>query len=235
MKLPYQIILSVMLLTSGHIAHSKNIITFFLRPYPTAKPADPQKLNAMLHYPGTLARKAFKALLQTGTWQGVLATYMGYIAPSAYDGQILFPRMHQKPSVKLLITQMIEPVMMLGATVHHFVTLKTIPSKLYTITRKQDSDTGIFYWDTQEEQLPENRKISLDTIVLFAKPKNIKVPTGVTETTDSPMLVLPDVYATKTLNSTVSALRVLKIRNFFAPVTFAYKKQSDTEYAKQLK
>ncbi len=222
------------MLSACQLLNGENIITFFIRPYHTSDEITHEDFTEALQEPGKLARTLLKSLVEVGHFQGVLASYYGYITASDYTGQITFPRKKVHPELNLLITQMVEPVMWLGATVHHLEILSSMPAQMYRISRQQDPETQIFYWDTQPKELPENRRITLDTIILFAKPDNIIVPVGITLTDDSPMLVLPDIYATRELNTAVEALRVLKIRHFFGPVRFNYSQQNDKDYAKQL-
>jgi hypothetical protein len=226
--------LFILVLCASHHLHGENIITFFIRPYHTTDDITHEEFREVLQEPGKLARQLLKTLVEVGHFQGVIASYMGYITVSDFSGQIIFPRMHQAPELNLLITPMVEPVMMLGATVHHLALLNALPAQMYRISRKQDAETEIYYWDIQLVELPASKRIALDTIILFTKPDNIIVPTGITITDDSPMLKLPDMYATKELNVAMEALRVLKIRHFFGPVQFNYIKQTDLDYAKQL-
>lgn len=226
--------LLIVLMLASSVLKSENIITFFIRPYHTPAEISRDDFTESLQRTGKLAELILKRLVEVGTYQGVIASYMGYITVSDFAGQITFPRLHQEPSFKLLITPMIEPIMMIGATVHHLELISSLPAAMYSITRKEYQNYGIFYWDVQEVPLPENKRISLDTIILFAKPDTIVVPVGITETTDSSMLLLPDLYATQELNVTVEALRTLKIRHFFGPVLFNSTKQNDVDYAQQL-
>lgn len=229
----HKALLMAMLSTCGLI-YGENIITFFIRPYHTLDDVTHEEFIDALQEPGKLARTLLKSLVEVGHFQGVLASYMGYITTSDYTGQVTFPRLHPAPELNLLVTQMVEPVMMLGATVYALERISSLPAQMYRISRKQDPETKLYYWDTQSKELPESRLIYLDTIILFAKPDNIIVPEGITLTDDSPMLVLPDIYAKRELNTAVEALRVLKIRHFFGPVRFNYSQQNDKDYAKQL-
>jgi hypothetical protein len=141
--------------------------------------------------------------------------------------------MQQKEDLTLIITERIEPVLMLGNTIHHW-TLLSIPTAIYSVARKQDTRTKLFYWDVKPANKPENNIIPLTSIVLFAKPKNIIVPTGITITNDSQQLILPTLYATKNINDIAPALSVLKVRQFFGPISVINKKENDTYYSTQI-
>jgi len=211
----------------------KNMISLFVRPFPRKKEVTFEKLLAKTQMHGKISYKILKETLRKHTHSGVLASYFGYVTPSNFNGQIVFPRKHQKDLVKLLITPMVTPIMMIGATVHHWESLPSLPARLYVVERKQDEATQEYYWNAQEEQIPENKHISIETIVLFADPKNILVPTGVTLTAKSPHLILPDIYVRKNTNIAVEALRVLKIKHFFMPVLSSTKKQNEIYYSRQ--
>ncbi len=211
----------------------KNMISLFIRPFPGKKEVTFEKLLKKTQILGKVSYKILKKALSKHTYEGILATYYGYVIPSNFNGHIIFLRKHQANAVEIIITQMIEPVMMIDATVHHLEVLSTIPARRYSLVRKLDEGTKTYYWDVKEEKIPKNKRISLKTIVLFANPKKILIPTGITLTTKSPHLLLPDIYARKHLNPAINALRLLKIKHFFMPVLSETKKQNDTYYSKQ--
>lgn len=226
--------LLALILCMSQLTLPDNIITFFIRPYPTGDTMTEVEFKHIIQSPGKLARELLRSMVEVGHYQGVIASYMGYITVSDFSGQITFPRLHQLPTIRLLVTPMVEPVMMLGATVHHLELLSSLPAQMYLIDRRQDPETELFYWNVEPTESPQNKRIPLDTIILFTKPSNIKVPSGITLTDNSNMLVLPDIYATQELNVPIEALRVLKIRNFFGPVQFNTKEQTPVDIVKQL-
>lgn len=216
-----------------------NLVSFFIRPYPTeqAKPLDQTQANKLLNdirTPGKINKKILKHdYLRNSTFNGVFATYWGYLKLPDYTGLVTFVRKHQKPAFSLLITPEIKPIMMLENTVHHWELKPNIPAALYRIERKQDPETKSYFWDVTSADLPENNAIPLDTILLFAKPKNMFVPTGITLTNKNPQLLLPDIYAKKTLNIVARALYVLTIKHFFSSLPIVFKKESPTYYSQQ--
>ena len=207
-------------------------IILTIKPYPIPKKERTlEQLQRILKTPGTYNKKILESFLKKGTYEGIFSTYMGYISISDFYGQIMFPRKHTDSSIFVLITPLIEPIMMIDLTVHHFETFDAAPKALYKITRKKDEHTNLFYWDVSSVPIPANKRISLDTIVLFAKPKNIIIPEGITITQDTPQMILPPIYARKEINSTLNALRVLKIKQFFSPFHTYQKRESDTYYS----
>jgi hypothetical protein len=209
-----------------------HVITFFIQEAPFKSDDAIQKFKQLVATPGKIASKIANSIV-TFAHQGIFATYGGYLVVSDYNGQITFPRMQQKEQLTLIITEKIEPVFMLGNTIHHW-TLPNIPASLYSIERKEDPQLKLFYWNVQETKEPDNKIIPITSIVIFAKPKNIIVPQGITITHDNPQFVLPTIYATKNINDLAPALSVLKIRAFFGPLSITNKKENDTYYSTQI-
>jgi hypothetical protein len=212
-------------------------ITFFIRSYPEVpQEISPEKLVNQLAAPGKLSAKAFKNnVLKNEVFNGIFSTYFGYLALSDFTGKVTFPRRTIEPSFKLLITQSIIPITMIGNTIHHWEINPAVPTELYTIERKQDSDTKAWFWQVQKGNLPKNNIITLDTIVLFAKPEKIYVPEGITLTDNNPQLFLPNIYAKKGLNIPARALWVLTVKHLFGSIPHEIKKYSDTYFSRQLR
>ncbi len=249
MRYSIKTLLLTLFLLPCQAAFSTNLITFFIRPYPeipSTEPfvkaqvrlrtsADTQKLIDQIQTPGKISKKVLKnTLLKPATTDGIFSTYWGYLALSNLNGQVTFPRKQAKEAVKLLITEKINPIMMLGATVHHWNLDHSVPAQLFSIEKKQDPETKLYYWNTQEIDLPKNNIIQLDTIVLFAKPNHMYVPTGITLSDKNPQLFLPDIYAKKTLNVIARALWVLTVKHFFGSMKRVLKKESDVYYSQFL-
>lgn len=228
----YFIILCVLQCSS---LQTKNMISLFIRPFPekVTNSLSFEQILEKITLHGKSSYTILKNALRSRTFEGIFATYFGYITSSNHNGQLLFVRKHQKDEIKLLITPMIEPVMMIDLTIHHWQVAPHVPARLYSLVRKQDEETKAYYWDVHDEQIPDNKRIELDTMVIFADPDKILVPTGITLTTKSPHLILPDIYARKHLQRALEALRVLRIKQFFSPVLSETKKQNETYYSRQ--
>ncbi len=211
-------------------------LTMFIRPYPEKQAVlDPDKMARNIATPGKLASKIMKdKLLKTSSNDGIFSTYFGYLALSDINGQLTFPRKQQKPLFNLLITPKIKPVFMIGNTIHHWELDTLVPAELYTVERKQDPETKDWFWQTKKGNLPANNIVSLDTIVIFAKPQTIVVPQGITLTDKNPQLVLPDIYAKKSLNITARSLWALTVRSFFGLLKNLVQKNSPTYFSQHL-
>lgn len=217
-----------------------HIITFFIRSYPVEEET-PQlhpkeaadKLQQNLAMPGKLAYKIAKAAFPD-IKTGVLVTYQGYLVATSLLGQITLPRMTQQPSLKVLVTEKIDPIMMIGNTVHHWEIVPNVSAQMYSLEREEDPETKLAYWRYKEISLPENRIIPLNTIVILAKPKNIVIPNGITVSTNDQQWILPNIYVKKTMNSVEPALAALRVRQFFGPIIVVRKKVTDTDYATQI-
>jgi hypothetical protein len=142
--------------------------------------------------------------------------------------------MQQKPDFLFIVTPQIKPVFMLESTIHHWELLPNLQSKIYSVIRKKDASTGEFYWDVQEAARPRKNIIPLNAIVILSKPDSIVLPLGITLTPNNPQLVLPSLYAHYSLNRVSSTLEALKIKNFFGPIKYIYKKYDDKYYATKI-
>lgn len=182
---------------------TEHIITFFAREYPTTNKT----------------KKVSKIPINFG----LFSTYAGYLAISDINGQIIFPRKTIKPSLNLLITDKVSPVFMLGNTIAYWQIDKDAQAKMYTIERKFDNQTQSYFWDVNEQESPKNNIIPLHTIIIFANPENIYVPTGITLTDDNPQLFLPNIYVKKEFAKVNNALFVLNIKPFFETLKKLYK------------
>jgi len=180
-------------------------------------------------------QQVFAARLPSQPIASLFATYAGYVAMSSVgEGQIEFPRKQQRESFLFVVTPNVEPVMMLGKTVHHFEIPADMPATAYKIERVQDKDTGLYYWETTDEKIAEDRVIPLNSIVLFAQPIDIYVPLGITLTNSNPELVLPDVYVRSSFDIVTNAFNALKIKHFFEQIATLYKKGTDRSWTSQI-
>lgn len=200
-------------------------ISMFMRQYPLTR-----EYTEKMQIPGKIASHTVHSILGKDPISGIFCTYAGYLDMSDNNGQVLFPRNHENPDIYLLITPSITPIIMAGATIHHWEIDKGAPARMYHAVRKQDDKTGLFIWDVQEAPLPEDGWVPLESILVFAKPKNIYVPTGIALTNDSPNLVLPDMYVKKGIKIYSNTLFVLNIRHFYGPLKTLFEPR-DTSYS----
>ena len=223
------------LLITQHI--NSNVITFFVKRYPYTKkellPNVIVKKATKLKIHSTIPRYVLHHLFSLSGHIGIIATYAGYVVYSDSIGQVTFTRKHQEPFVDLVITKKIVPVMIGDKIIHHWEIPPNTQAAMYRIEKKQDKQTNLFFWQITPGQIPADGKISLESIVLFSKPENIYVPTGITITQDSPNLVLPTLYVKKGFDSVQNALYTINIRQFFETPQYVYK-NTPYGYAKQL-
>ncbi len=210
------------------------IITFFIRPYPFNQDPTTAELQAMLAKPGKVSLRMLRSRSDTKTTEGIFSSYWGYLAASDLNGQTFFPRKQQSDKINILITERITPIFMIGNTIHHWQIDQITPAELYSFSRIQDEKTKEYSWIVSKESLPENRRIQLDTIILFAKPKDMYIPQGTIPADANPNLILPPIYAKKTLNSLSPALWIIKMRQFFKPISVETKKITETYYSEQI-
>lgn len=218
---------------NNHSLFAEQLITFFLKPYPeiSLKKAS-EKLAPKLGKPGKLSSNRIKHLLPPSI-SGIFATYAGFLTVSDLNGEISFPRKFTKPFVYLVITEKLSPIIWTGNTVHHWELEEDSPAEMYLIEQKFDEDINMHYWDVMQVPLPENNTVPLESIAIFADPKYMYVPLGLSLYTESPHLILPDIYIKRGINLTASALFVLNLTHYFGSIFPLYKKLPE-EYLKQL-
>jgi hypothetical protein len=210
MKNTKKILLAGMFLITGNLCakgYSPHMITFFFKNYPA------------------IEKKGFKKvpLGKKNPRSGIFVSYFGYMTTSDKTGEIMFPRKHQSPSFSLLVCDNPEPVFMLQNTIHHWQVTKNAKFAFYTIERKKDNETQLYFWDVKKSDLPKNKHLPVNSLVVFADPDDLYVPEGVTLTNNKPQLFLPPLYAKPSSSSPRNALAALQIRTFFDPIQRVYK------------
>ncbi len=201
------------------------VISLFLRPYPILDSNNhEQALLNHLTQSGGSAHKV-PGILNKQICSGIFETYAGYINVSNYDCHITFPRKHEKPIVYVVITSKITPNIITENTIHHWDLEPGTSTEIYRYERSQDPTTKLFYWSVEKVDLPEDMRVPAEALLIFTKPKNVYVPTGITVTTNTPNLVLPDIYVKRKVKILSSTLYVLNIKQFFGQTKDKYKKQ----------
>jgi hypothetical protein len=219
---------------------SPHVITFFIRPLPVS--TTPALEKALERQKKALTSQKIlkppfdKVFNLPLLHAGVYVAYAGTFAHSNADGQILFDRKTADPKLHVLITEDIKPVPidpLNEKTLYGFVVAPKAQAQQYLIERLKDPETDLYEWHVTPEPLSKDKRIPIDTIIIFANPKHVIVPIGPTATTLNESFILPDFYATEGHNSAANAFQFLKIRHYFAPVSFEYKFLPD-EYQKKM-
>lgn len=202
-----------------------SIISFFLRPYPDWNETA-QHIAEKIVKPGKTAQYYMDAITHETLATGIFATYGGFIQSASVDDEIVFPRKHTNPLLYIVVTPQIVPIIMFELTIHHLEFDRSQKTAFYKAVRKPSStNPKELVWEINPEELPADNRIPLESIVIFAKPSYIEVPTGTIPTLNNPNLLLPDIYVKKGINVVNNAFYVLTINNFFRPVETAYKKE----------
>ncbi len=239
MKTNIKISLFVCAIATTQSILSDYIITFFMRPYPylpeTEKKItkeEAQIKSAKLKKPGKIAKYTLRSILQSNIASGIFCTYSGQLEISDQDGQVTFARRQESPNVKLLITNRVTPILMGGQTIHHWEIEGGSPARLYYVNQREDEETNIEFWDVKKIKLPANNRISLDTIIIFAKPSHIFVPEGITQIEKDTQLILPDIYVKKNIDKLSNSFYVLNLKRFFSQTKEQYQIK-EKEYSVQ--
>lgn len=212
---------------------AEQLITIFLKPYPVVSiDAATKKLAPKLNKPGKMANNRAKHILPASV-SGIFATYGGFLTVSDLNGEIAFPRKHRKPFIYLIITEKMSPIIRSGNTIDHWELVEDTPVEMYKFEEKFDPDLKVHFWDVTQEPAPANTIIPLESIAIFADPKYIDVPLGISIFKETPHLILPDIYVKKGLNLIADALYVLNLTHYFGGIIPIYKKEP-TRYSQQL-
>jgi hypothetical protein len=212
---------------------AEQLIVEFLKPYPVvASQENGKKLTNNLDKPGKPNTFRTKRLFEPSL-AGIFATYAGFLDISDTLGQIAFPRKHDKPFIYLVITPKMIPIVRSGNTIDHWELEEDEPVEIYKFEQVYDDEFHTSYWIVTQEPIPTNTIIPLESIGIFADPKYVYVPLGITPFKVSPHLILPDVYIKPGLDLTAQALYVLNITHYFGSIVSEYKKDKD-RFSRQL-
>ncbi len=204
---------------------SPYVISFFVKPLPIAPTAALEKALKGKDAEKSSLSSVNKVFNVSFLHMGMYAMYTGSVTHSGPDGQILFERRSPDPKLTVLITSAIKPIPinpLSQKTLYGFLVKEGDHAQQYLFERLQDPETENYLWQVTSVPLDRNQRISYDTIILYADPRNVIVPLGSTATKLSENFLLPDFYVTQQYNSALNALNFLKIRHYFAPETFDF-------------
>lgn len=203
----------------SHTLIGGEVITFFVRAYPIGNAAaGPLAFKCDLQQPGKIAEYCLQAGMRTTIVSGIFFAYAGFLSITNVSGQVIFPRKQTDPSFELLITDKLTPMPVLNTIIDHWELETGTPFEMYLVTRAWDTQARLFYWTVKRIPGPADKKIPLTTIVMFAKPKHVFVPTGVSPASSDPNLVLPDIYVRETIRAPANSMYLLNLRQFFGPI-----------------
>lgn len=210
-----------------------DVITFFFKQYPLDQDqAMIQKTCAQLKNPAHTNTYCINTLLDHAPITGIISTYAGFMNTSDLNGQVVYPRRHKEEKLYFLITPTITPVFMTQNTIHHWEINSGVPAELYSATKIQEKETGEYYWDIRKMPLPDDKVVPLESILIFAKPDNIVIQTGLIAAPKTHNLILPDIYVKKGINLLSSALYILNLRHFFGRTKYQIQFHPDKSYTK---
>lgn len=203
------------------------ILTMFFKAYPGAS-AQTVELIEKLKRPPYLAQHRLEIRVPQLIISGVISSYAGFMEVSNIDGETIYPRKHTNPAFYLVITPQATPNVINANTIDHWSLDPDEPVEIYYIERKVDDETGIYFWDMKEAEANtiKNNIIPLESIIIFAQPKYIYVPIGITKTSAGENLILPDIYIKKGIDITGQSLYLLNLAHYFRPLTTIYAKKN---------
>lgn len=204
------------------------LITYFYKPFPDVfTPEKTERKIKKFSNSLNLSREHLK-LLHNNRVTGIFSTYYGFLAVSDIHGQTTFPRWQRDESIYILVTQKISPIVMSHNTLSHWELEEGTPAKLYLLEKVQDKETELFFWRATQQNLPKDNQVPRDSITIFAHPKYVYIPTGITLSQQSPHLILPDIFIKRGIHVVKDALYVLNLMHFFSLVPRWFKKDGKT-------
>jgi hypothetical protein len=205
----------ILLLAISCLVYAEPRIVLFFKQEPLT---DAEKIHEKLKKPGKIAKYTVKGMMQTSPIEGFIGIYGGYVSASDYNGELSFPRKHQKNIVDIIITPEVMPVPLFESTIHHLNRIAGLPATMYRCEFIHNDQKNEDYWQTSEIPLPEDLAIPLSAIVIIAKPKNIRMEIGKTSAHESGNFVLPNIFVKKGITTIDNSLYMLTIRHLFKPV-----------------
>lgn len=179
---------------------------------------DIEDIRKKLRKPGGLAKYTIAVKMQSSLVEDISVLYGGYLALSDYNGEVSFPRKHQKAVVDIIITSEIVPIPLFESTIAYWRRVPLVPAKLYRCQQGYDEKKSQYYWDTSEIPLPHDLAIPTAAIIIIAKPENIVLNEGRMFIHETANIVLPTLYVNKNINKLESSAYMLTIRHLFKPV-----------------
>lgn len=213
----HKAIIACFLLSNSILADE--VITFFVRPYPQGNSgAGSRAFQCDLSQVGKIAEYCLQGGMRTTTVAGIFFSYAGFLDISNINGQVVFPRKQVNADISLLITDKLTPIPIQNHIIDHWELEVGTPAQMYSIQRKWDNQARLFYWTTTKAELPQDNVVPLTTIVMFAKPRYVYVPLGVSVANADPNLILPDIFVKEAIKTPTHALSLLGLRQFFGPI-----------------
>ncbi len=223
MNKKYSVVAYLLLFGSNIYAAAR--INLYLENYPfSAEKA--QKMVDNLDQPHKIEQYKLEGQFDHQPKVGIMATYAGFLDVSNVNGLLVFPRKHTGAEILLVITPEMEPEFMFGTTIHHWKLKASEPQAFFKMVRDYDKGTDTYFWNTTEVGAPENNILPADSLVIFARPKDVYVPTGITPTDNRENLTLPSVLIKKGADVIDNALFVLRISSFLRPIELIYKPEA---------
>lgn len=175
----------------------------------------------------SVGKKGFNNLIDHKPVSGFFASYAGLLGVSDNTGSIIFPRKHTESVLYIAITQEVMPIMRIENTVNHWEFVEAQAASFYKLSPSYDAKNQQLTWNIQELEIPQNRLIPAETIIIFGNPSLFHFdisksgPAYVT-----PNIIAPPIVVTKGTSAIRSALYLLSIKHLFASAQPEFKKHT---------
>ena len=149
---------------------------------------------------------------------GIPLMYYGYITYTRNNGIIMLPRMHESSEFYILLSTHINPIFMIGNTIHHLEVIPNTKNAYYKITKNYDAQTQTNFWNVEQIPLPTHGQLPLETIIIFVEPEDLYIPEGISITNDNPQAILPVIYLKNDKNNNKNSIASLEINYLFKAI-----------------
>lgn len=217
---------------SGSLYTSDSIVTFFFQKYPYIKvkstTLDVTKYSQKLKQPSYMYKTITKHHYRNAL-PNVMCMYRGNVALSDQNGQITFKRVQQTGDMYILVTTHIIPAYIVApATINNWVIDTKYPTKMYLAKQHYDQQSTLYYYDVQPVEIPHNKNIPLNTIIIIADPEYVYVPQGATIIDYSSNIHLPPILIKRGFCFVYNSLYTLAIKEYFRQTKTTIKQDANT-------
>lgn len=198
---------------------SEPTINFIIDQYPLiGKRYEKDKLIM----PGYTGYKILKSAIPFKQ-SGIPCLYAGTISFSDDRGLVRFIRSNKKLDFMFVVSENIKPIFLVPWVIDHWEVTSS-NAKAYKLKNFTDKDTQVNLW--QMEAIDTPKTLPNNSIIIFAPKDKIYVPEGVSINTETKQIFLPNVFSKIRNYEPQDLLKIMNIKQFFAPVKEVFNKEN---------
>jgi len=129
------------------------------------------------------------------------------------------PRSSEDTNFTILVTKEIKPVITPNGNISYWKIDNPDSNNFAAFNISKITKDNKIYWQIKSNKsFNPDEPISLNTIIISAKPKNIYLPEQIIKATDNQQLILPTIYLKKDFSSGSNALSILSVKNYYSQI-----------------